>query len=198
MEYQIPKFKKINCAQCNAPCNSGKKGLCDRHYADYLAKRKKERDAKKLVTKPPKEVVFLTDKMTDLKLDTIFAKAVKHYYPQFCHSCGTPVVLGSKDTHACHLIDRHWHAVRWDIRNVYTGCSACNLFDPDHQHNLAVWADKYFGWGTYAELLDLSKKTFQWSQPARRELYELFKSFLAYETSKEEFLEKYLTIKNLN
>lgn len=197
MEYQIPRYKKINCRECNIPCFSGKKGLCDKHYAAYLAIRKKERD----VVQPQKmlrDIVHLTDKMTDLKLDNVFSKVVKHYYPQFCHSCGTPVVLGSKDTHACHLIDRHWHAVRWDIRNVYTGCSACNLFDPDHQHNLAVWADKYFGWGTYAELLDLSKKTFQWGQPTRRELYELFKSFLADEVSKEELLEKYLTIKNLN
>lgn len=198
MRYQIPKFKKINCRECAAPCNSGKKGYCPKHYVKYLENRKKERDLSKGGSKSVKDVLFVTDKMTDLKLDTIFAKVVKHYYPQFCHSCGIPVILGSKDTHACHLIDRHWHSVRWDIRNVYTGCSACNLFDGNHQHNLAVWVDKYFGLGTYSGLLDESKKTFQWSQPARKELYTLFKAFLADELSKEELLENYLNIKNLN
>lgn len=114
------------------------------------------------------------DTVTVKKLDIAFSKLVKVIYPLYCHACSSPLEEGSKHTQACHFVERGRHIVRWDIRNVYPGCSSCNGFDPTHVYELGKKANMYWGEGTAEKMRTLKVNTYKWSQSQMKELYELF------------------------
>lgn len=155
---------------------------------------KKELDKKKRKVKREKKKTIVTDK----QLHTAFAKLIKQIYPLVCHACGTTLILGDKNTHACHFCQRGRKIVTWDIRNVYPGCATCNGFVLSHVYELGKKANMYWGEGTAEMLRTLERQDYNWSQGQKRELYELFTNPPQADTleqTRQLILEQYLKIK---
>lgn len=134
------------------------------------------------------------EKITVKKLDTVFARAVKKYYPLICHACGVTLRLGEVNTQACHFVERGRMIVRWDIRNVLTGCSSCNGFDSSHVYELGKAINIYYGEGTAEYLRKIKHKIQKWSQPQLKEMFDLFSDYLDDKIKKEDLFFKYLEI----
>lgn len=158
-------------------------GIVDRDISKE--KRKIKREKKKAI-------------VTDKQLHAAFSKLVKRIYPLVCHACGVTLVLGDKNTHACHFVQRGRKIVTWDIRNVYPGCATCNGFVLSHVYELGKKANMYWGEGTAEYMRQLEVLTYNWSQGQKRELYELFTNPPEADTlerTRQLILEQYLKIK---
>lgn len=193
------KIKTKKCSRCkkervifaNKTVNGERLSLCQ-SCAGIV---KKELDKEKRKIKREKKKATVTDK----QLHTAFAKLIKQIYPLICHACGTNLILGDKNTHACHFCQRGRKIVTWDIRNVYPGCATCNGFILSHVYELGKKANLYWGQGTAEYLRQQEVLTYNWSQGQKRELLELFTNPPQADTleqTRQLILEQYLKIKN--
>ena len=127
-------------------------------------------------------------------LDQVFAKTVKKIYPEHCHACYKKVIPGTKECHACHFVERGKMILRFDPRNVLTGCDSCNGFDSTHVYELGKNINKYFGEGTAEQFREIKNNTFKWTTLQLIDLIELFSQEWSI-TNREELIEKYLLIR---
>jgi hypothetical protein len=174
--------------------NGVRKKVCQRCSVRIEQNKIKEKQAKAKAKR--KEV---RERITDKKLHTAFARLIKDIYPLHCHACYKPLVKGTYDTQACHFVERGKKVITWDIRNVLPGCASCNGFDQSHQYELGKNINIYWGEGMAEDLRKMRVETFQWSQPQKNQLYELFTNPPAgstLELTRSLILEAYLKIKD--
>ncbi len=185
------KRKEIKCKVCQTPCFSGKGGLCNEHARE---KAKAKAVAKK------KSVAAANRKagnVTEEKLWKVMASLIKDIYPVHCHACAKPLTKGTIDCQACHIASRGKKVFKWDIRNVYPGCSTCNGFDEMHVIKLAQQADRYWGPGTSEMIYQRRMEEKKWAQNQLNRLYALYKNPPQGKTDQETrelILQQYLSI----
>lgn len=114
------------------------------------------------------------ERITDKKLDTVFARLIKEIYPLVCHACGKKLTKGTIDCQAAHFIGRRAHILRWNPRNVLPACSRCNGFDQSHVFELGKKINMYYGEGTAEHFREMQHITKKWDEYDRKRLYELF------------------------
>lgn len=175
----IKRFKPIKCKTCGKPCKSGKKGLCDTHYAaEQMAKASANTAQKKSLSKRPLKKKSsprkIGEKITDRKLHQVFSWLVRAIYPEYCHAC--KVERPAKYLQACHFVPRGKKVITWYLKNVLPGCPACNGFRQEHVYFLGLAINEYYGVGTAETLSKIGKevKEYKFDQLEKRKLYELF------------------------
>lgn len=167
----MKRFTIIKCSECGTECKSGKAGHCDACYA----KRAKLR--REVAKKAKKSLDRKVGNVSEEKLWTACAAAIKRIYPLQCHGHLNPIPLerGSANTQACHFVRRGVIPTKYDPRNILPGCAYCNGFDQSHVHRLGIWIDHYWGEGTTNELRALmTDKPVKMSQSQKNSLFNMF------------------------
>ena len=166
------RAKEIKCSVCEKPCLSGKRGMCDYHYAaNQKAKAKEKAKAEKAKAKRAEQ----RGKITEAKLDAMFSQLVKVIYKPICHSrmCQTESPL-----QAAHFIGRSARSVRWDLRNVYPVCREENFYNQLHVLELAKRIREYYDIDP-EELIAAAKQTqTKLSFSDRAKMFVIFKDAL--------------------
>jgi len=176
--YQIRKNKQIKCKVCGKPCYSGKRGLCNTHYAaEQAAKRLIKSKSKiastvkhKKTTKKRKKGETITDK----KIHQVFSWLVRAIYPEHCHACG--INLPSKNLQACHFVARGAKVITWYLKNVLPGCGTCNGFRQEHVYYLGLSLNQYYGEGTADLMVKVGReiKSYKFDRLEKEKLFNLF------------------------
>lgn len=156
------KVKKCANEGCLKNAKTGKRGLCDYHYAmrakaTRIAIAKAKAKVEKSEVKETKKSVETTRKKLSKKLDIIFSKLVKKLYPFKCHGkCdGRPLKL--EEAQCCHFVSRRKVLIRWFLANALPGCAKCNMSEQDHVYFLGKYINAYYGEG-YAESISIAGK----------------------------------------
>lgn len=175
---QIRKFKQIKCKICGKLCRSGKKGLCNTHYAAEQAAKKLLKS--KNIPKSPSKPKHATKKrkkgetITDKKIHQVFSWLVRAIYPEKCHACG--VKLPSKNLQACHFVARGAKVITWYLKNVLPGCGTCNGFRQEHVYYLGLALNEYYGEGTADLMTKIGReiKSYKFDRLEKEKLFNLY------------------------
>ena len=177
MAKTIRKYKNILCKKCSKPCKSGKRGLCDTHYAaEQLLKKKSSPKTTSTKRKAPKRQKG--ERITDKKLHQVFSWLVRAIYPEKCHAC--QIKLPAKKLQACHFISRGHKVITWYLKNVLPGCPTCNGFRQEHVYYLGLSLNEYYGDGTADLMTKIGQeiKSYKFDRFEKEKLYNLFSSSL--------------------
>lgn len=160
---EIKRFKRINCSKCGAECNSGKKGLCDLHYASYIQGRSKK-TAKKVL------LPFSPDKYSMSNLQILFQKFCRIAGGDYCASCG----LGSTDCGGHLIAKAKSKHVAVLVSNIYPQCNNCNSPQGLDGNPKGLMKSGLLFWGKniMQELLDLARTSYTFNESERKELHE--------------------------
>ena len=158
----IPKTKMVNCKVCDKPCPSGKRGLCDKHWAEEqkakaIKKQKiaktKERKAKQKA-KRRESLPVLKKKLHDIFSRFIRLRDTDEHGNAFCIDCKSPIQW--HQVQCGHFRRRDLMPTTWDERNCHAQWGYCNgpLKGREFEHGLAI--NEKYGHGTAEELCQLS------------------------------------------
>jgi ferredoxin len=151
--------KQINCKTCGKSCLAGKRGLCDRHWAEeQKAKAIKVRKEEKVRERRAKKVQKRRESLPvkKKKVELIFSKFIRlrdtdEMGRGYCIDCGAPLEWGKGQ--CGHFRRRGLMPTTFDERNCNLQWSKCN--GPvgkgrEYEHGLAI--DEKYGVGTAKEL----------------------------------------------
>lgn len=152
---EIAKYKKIKCKTCGVDCLSGKRQLCDTHYAEYISSRSK--------VKPKAALRPMSTKAYSLSnIQVLYQKFARLCSDGKCVSCG---VNGADN--GGHLIAKGKSShVALLITNIYPQCSACNnpAIGDGMPKKLMAYGLRFWGKGAMEKLITLSGKPYQFNQ----------------------------------
>jgi Bacteriophage Lambda NinG protein len=172
--------KQINCKTCGKPCVAGKRGLCDKHWAEEQqakAKNKakiekiKERKAKK-VEKRRESLPFKKKKLHDIFSRYIRLRDTDADGNATCIDCGTHIQW--HQVQCGHFRRRELMPTTWDERNCNAQWGYCNGPLKGREYEYGVALNIKYGPGTAEELCQLSHKEANFT---REELDEKIKYY---------------------
>jgi len=168
----MERYKIISCKHtvdgvtCGTTCYSGKKGLCDKHYAEYIKSRSKSKDKDKKTTISP----VSKDKFSMSNLQLLYQKFARLSGGDYCASCG----IGSADCGG-HLIakgkSKH---VAILLSNIYPQCNNCNSPQGLNGNPKGLMKAGFSFWGKpiMQELINLSMTNYTFNEKERKDLHE--------------------------
>lgn len=171
----IARFKMISCKhedeqgeKCGVQCKSGKRGLCDRHYADYINSRSKQ-NVKEPTGKKPLHKMS-KDKYSISNLQVLYQKFARIAGGEYCASCG----IGSSDCGGHLIAKAKSKHVAILVTNIYPQCNNCNSPQglDGNPKGLMKAGMRFWGKTAMQELLDLSRTDYTFNEGERKELYD--------------------------
>lgn len=92
----------------------------------------------------------------------------------YCVTCGK---FQGVTLQGGHLISGQKANTRFELMNVFTQCSGCNLIHERNPEIFALWFIKTYGLGTYEKLIEKSKVLKSWKKFELIELLDNYKLF---------------------
>lgn len=154
--------KQINCKSCGKPCLAGKRGLCDKHWAEeQILKAKNRQKVEKAKEKRAKKIEKRRESLPTKKkkLHEIFSKFIRLRDTDVngnaeCIDCGTPIQW--HQVQCGHFRRRDLMPTTWDERNCNAQWSYCNGPLKGREYEYGVALNIKYGAGTSEELCKLS------------------------------------------
>ena len=181
----LPGPKQINCKVCDKPCLAGKRGLCDKHYAEEQIAKAKKREltakAKEKRAKIREKKASSVSKLRDT-LDQVFSKYIRlrdtdKYGNGYCIDCGERIEW--KNVQCGHFISRKMMATRWDEQNCQAQKDGCNMFQQGRQFEFGLGLDNLYGPGTAEQILNRSREIKKWTSFGLKEMIQHYNEKVA-------------------
>jgi len=177
----ISKSKETTCKECGSPCRTGKRGLCDKHYALYIKTRSKKQEAtakaKEKKAKLRKKKAESVSKLTK-KLDTVFSLFIRLRDTDAngigrCIDCGE--IVEWSNLQCGHFASRTKMSTRWDEQNCAGQKDGCNMFQQGRQFEFSIGLDERYGAGTALRLITASREVRKYTSAELLELIEIYR-----------------------
>lgn len=167
----MQRSKPTLCKTCAQPCQTGKRGLCDLHYAQEQREKEqanKKKQAERAKQRRAKAVQKRRESIPVLKrkLDEVFSKFIRLRDTNedgvgYCIDCGARMTW--EHVQCGHFMVRERMSTRWNEQNCAGQRDGCNMEASGRQYEMGLGLDSRYGKGTADSLVQQSLNIRQWT-----------------------------------
>lgn len=170
----------IECKECKKPCKSGKRGLCDTHYALYIKSREKQKQvvekAKVRKAKIKEKKQGSISRLTSV-LDKVFSLYVRLRDTDkdgngYCCTSGEWKEWSSLQ--CGHCFSRRFMSTRWHPKNCHAQSVRDNVILHGEQYKHTLYIDNKYGKGSAEKLYKESQEIKKWTSFELKELVDYY------------------------